>query len=106
LLEPWRTELKRLAEFPNVHCKLSGLVTEASWANWQPDDFRVYLDVIVEAFGVERLMIGSDWPVCTVSGDYVATMRLVMGYFEGFSKAQREGVLGGNCARFYGVSPE
>jgi L-fuconolactonase len=106
VLEPWSTDLKELAEFPNVYCKLSGLVTEASWANWQPDDFKVYLDVIVEAFGVERLMIGSDWPVCTVSGDYVSTMRLVMGYFERFTKEQREGVLGGNCARFYGVDSE
>jgi L-fuconolactonase len=106
VLEPWSTDLKVLARYPNVFCKLSGLVTEASWENWRPDDFKVYLDVIVEAFGVERLMIGSDWPVCKVSGDYVSTMRLVMGYFEGYSETEREAVFGGNCARFYGIELE
>jgi len=106
VLEPWRSDLKRLADLPNVSCKLSGLVTEASWASWRPDDFRVYLDVIVNAFGIGRLMIGSDWPVCTVSRDYVSTMRLVMGYFEGFPEDQCEAVFGGNCARIYGVDSE
>jgi len=101
--EPWRSDLRRLAECPNVSCKLSGLVTEATWADWRPDDFRSYLDIIADAFGAGRLMIGSDWPVCTVSGDYLATMRLVMGYLESFPPEAREGVLGGNCARFYGV---
>jgi L-fuconolactonase len=101
--EPWSSDLRRLAELPNVHCKLSGLVTEAVWADWRPDDFRAYLDVIVDAFGAGRLMIGSDWPVCTVSGDFVATMGLVMGYLDLFPAADRDGVFGGNCARFYGI---
>jgi L-fuconolactonase len=104
--EPWSSDLRRLAEWPNVYCKLSGMVTETAWSDWRPDEFRVYLDVVVEAFGPERLMIGSDWPVCTVSGDYNSTMRIVMGYLEGFPAGAREAVLGGNCARFYRIPGE
>jgi L-fuconolactonase len=104
--EPWSSDLRRLAECPNVYCKLSGLVTEATWTDWRPSDFTGYLEIIANAFGAERLMIGSDWPVCTVSGDYVSTMSLVMSYLESFPATAREAVLGGNCARFYGIPGE
>ena len=100
---PWREDLRRLAEFPNVFCKLSGLVTEAQWKQWRPEDFHPYLDMVIEAFGTERVMIGSDWPVCTLSGDYVSTMRIVTDYVQRFPAEVREGILGGNCARFYGI---
>lgn len=99
-LSPWREDLRRLAEFPNVFCKLSGLVTEAKWKQWQPRDFEPYLDVVFEAFGPERLMIGSDWPVCTLSGDYAAAMNLVKNYVP---EKDRDAVLGGTCARFYNI---
>jgi L-fuconolactonase len=99
-LSPWREELRRLAEFPNVFCKLSGLVTEAKWKQWQAPDFEPYLDVVFEAFGPERLMIGSDWPVCTLSGDYDATMNLVKNYVP---DRDRDAVLGGTCARLYKI---
>ena len=102
-LSPWREDLRRLAEFPNVFCKLSGLVTEAQWKQWRPEDFHPYLDMVIEAFGTERVMIGSDWPVCTLSGDYVSTMRIVTDYVQRFPAEVREGILGGNCARFYGI---
>lgn len=98
LVSPWREDLLRLAEFPNVFCKLSGLVTEAKWKQWQPEDFHRYLDIAFEAFGPERLMIGSDWPVCTLSGDYVSTMNIVINYL---SAEDRAAILGGNCARIY-----
>lgn len=104
VISPWREDLKRLAEFPNVFCKLSGLVTEAHWKQWQPGDFQRYLDVVVEAFGTDRLMIGSDWPVCTLSGDYAATLGVVVDYVNKFAPPVREAILGANCARFYGVS--
>ena len=100
---PWREDLRRLAEFPNVFCKLSGLVTEAQWKQWRPEDFHPYLDMVIEAFGTERVMIGSDWPVCTLSGDYISTMRVVTDYVQRFPTEVREGILGGNCARFYGI---
>jgi L-fuconolactonase len=103
LLSPWREDLKTLAELPNVLCKLSGMVTEASWKQWKPDDFRPYLDTVYEAFGPDRIMIGSDWPVCTISGDYDTTMRIVIDYARQFPAEVQAGILGENCARFYGL---
>src|SRR5271154_3068986 len=106
LLAPWRKDIRALARFPNVFCKLSGMVTEAKWKQWQPGDFRSYLDVVFEAFGPERLMIGSDWPVCTLSGDYESTMRIVMDYVEQFPAEVQAGILGENCAHFYGIAAD
>lgn len=100
-LSPWAAGLQELARLPNVFCKLSGMVTEARWKAWKAEDFRPYLDMVCEAFGAERLMIGSDWPVCTLSADYGATLDLVKGYIRGFPSGAVEGILGGNCARFY-----
>lgn len=104
LLCPWSEDLRQLAQLPNVFCKLSGMVTEAKWKQWQPEDFHRYMDVCVEAFTPGRLMIGSDWPVCTLSGTYASTMQIVMDYARQFSADEQSGVLGGNCARFYGIS--
>ncbi|MBM4155935.1 MAG: amidohydrolase [Lentisphaerae bacterium] len=104
VVSPWREDLRRLAASPNVWCKLSGMVTEASWKQWRPGDFHRYLDIVVEAFGPERLMIGSDWPVCTLSGSYGDTLRIVVDYVRQFPAAVRDGILGGNCARFYRVA--
>ena len=73
----WTRDLKRLAEFPNVLCKISGLVTEANWNSWDAQDFEPYLDVVLNAFGPQRLMIGSDWPVCTLAADYTSVINLV-----------------------------
>lgn len=101
LLSPWQEDLRRLADRPHVFCKLSGMVTEAKWKGWRPEDFRPYLDVVTDAFGPERLMIGSDWPVCTLSGDYLATMGVVTDYALGLPRDARDAILGGTCARFY-----
>jgi L-fuconolactonase len=100
-LEPWETGLRELANAPNLYCKLSGMVTEARWWEWQAEDFRPYLDVVFEAFGPERLMIGSDWPVCTLAASYESAMGIVASYVEQLSQADQDGILGGNCARFY-----
>lgn len=100
-LEPWNTDIRALAQFPNVMCKVSGMVTEARWTGWRPEDFRPYLDVVFEAFGPQRIMIGSDWPVCTVAADYHETIGLVTDYIAALSAAQQEAILGGNCAAFY-----
>ena len=101
---PWRDDLRRLAEFPNVCCKLSGLVTETKWKQWRPAEFDPYLDVVLAAFNPARVMIGSDWPVCTLSGDYAPTMNIVMDYIQKYPAPVREQILGGNCARFYGLN--
>ena len=106
-LSPWREDIRKLAALPNVHCKLSGMVTEARWHQWRPDDFRIYLDTVLEAFGAKRVMIGSDWPVCTLSGDYLSTMNVVMDYVRQFTAKVQADILGGNCARFYNIpSPD
>lgn len=101
VLEPWLTEVRALAQLPNISCKVSGMVTEARWKEWKAEDFWPYLDVIFEAFTPARIMIGSDWPVCTVSADYGATLLLVMDYAAQFPPEQEQAILGGNCATFY-----
>lgn len=103
LISPWQEDLQLLAQFPNVFCKLSGMVTEAKWQQWQPDDFRSYLDTVIEAFGSSRLMIGSDWPVCNLSSDYASTMQLVIEHIQQLPEEAQAAILGGNCARFYGI---
>jgi L-fuconolactonase len=104
LFSPWQEDLVTLAKFPNVACKLSGMVTETKWQQWQPQEFHRYLDIVMEAFGPQRVMIGSDWPVCTLSGDYAATMGVVTNYVQHFPAEVRAGILGGNCARIYGLN--
>ena len=100
-ISPWDADLRELAALPNICCKLSGMVTEARWRDWQRDDFRAYLDVVFDAFGAERLMIGSDWPVCTLAADYAKAVDIVMDYIQQFPMDARDGILGGNCERFY-----
>ncbi len=100
---PWQEELRELAQCENVYCKLSGMVTEADWRSWRPDDFTAYLEIVAEAFGPERLMLGSDWPVCTLAADYGSTMNVVLDFARRYSDVVREGILGGNCIRFYGL---
>jgi L-fuconolactonase len=106
LISPWRDDLQELARCPNVFCKLSGMVTEAAWNKWKPPDFSCYLDIVVEAFTPDRLMIGSDWPVCTLAASYASTMQIVIDYVEQFPPDVRFGILGGNCARFYGIDSD
>ncbi|HET6407598.1 MAG TPA: amidohydrolase family protein [Chthoniobacteraceae bacterium] len=103
LVEPWRTQLRELAQAPNLTCKVSGIVTEADQKNWKAEEIRPYLDIVFEAFGPDRLMWGSDWPVCLLAGSYESVFRLVDEYASGLTPAQHEGLLGGNCSRFYGL---
>jgi L-fuconolactonase len=105
LVSPWQEDLHQLAKFPNVSCKLSGMVTETRWKQWHPGDFHRYMDIVFDAFGSARLMIGSDWPVCIVSGDYGLTMQLVIDYAQHFPVEVQAGILGENCARFYSIHP-
>jgi L-fuconolactonase len=102
-LDPWRADIGRLAALPHVLCKLSGLVTEARWDGWTPADLRPYLEVVLEAFGPGRLMIGSDWPVCLLAGEYPRVVGVVRGFVGSLSEGEQAAVLGGNAARFYGI---
>lgn len=102
-ISPWREEIRRLAEFPNVCVKLSGMATEADWKNWTPQQLRPYLDVVMEAFGPGRTMIGSDWPVCTVAGGYSRIMGVVLDYLRSLTDAEQEAVCGITVCDFYGM---
>lgn len=102
-LEPWATDMRALAAFPNVVCKASGMVTEADWDNWRAADFRPHLDIAFEAFGIERIMIGSDWPVCTLAASYAETVDIVIEYLRGLSLPEQDLILGKNAQTWYGV---
>lgn len=101
ILAPWDEQIRQLARFPNVMCKLSGMVTEADHQRWTADDFRRYLDVVVEAFTPQRLMWGSDWPVCLLAASYEQVWQLVTDYTSEWSQTDRAALFGGNAARFY-----
>ncbi len=101
--EPWATQMRKIAQHKNVFCKVSGLGTEADWKHWKPNDFGPYLNVVFDAFGPDRLMFGSDWPVCLLAGTYGQVKQLVETYLKDFSQADREKIFGGNAALFYGL---
>lgn len=103
-LSPWKADMRRLATFPNVFCKISGMVTEADWQHWKPADFTPYLDVVLECFGTKRVMAGSDWPVCTLAGNYSQVMRVPADYLGKLSKDEQAAVWGENAQRFYGIA--
>ena len=103
VLSPWREQIHTLAAAPNVCCKISGLVTEAHWQHWRAADFRPYLDVVFAAFGPERLLFGSDWPVSLLAATYEQSFGLVNDYLAQFPTATRDQILGGNAAKFYGI---
>ena len=102
-LEPWRRDLEALARHANVSCKLSGLVTEAAWQGWRREDFAPYLDVALDAFGPDRLIFGSDWPVCLLAAEYADVASLVTDFIRPLAPADQEAILGGTAARFYGI---
>jgi L-fuconolactonase len=102
IMEPWRTQIRELAKSPNVMCKISGLVTEAKWDSWRAEDFEPYLDVVAEAFGPERLMFGSDWPVCLLAAPYELVFN-VANSWASRRGLRNEALFGENCAAFYRV---
>ncbi len=101
VFEPWETDLRHVAEIPGVYCKLSGMVTEADHENWKPGDLTPYVSRVVEIFGYDRLMFGSDWPVCTLAGSYDQVFRAARHALGPMSDANRAAVFGGNAERFY-----
>src|SRR5699024_4357848 len=100
-ISKWRKNLKVLSKRSNVYCKLSGIITEADWNSWSLHEIRPYLDVAMHAFGPDRLMFGSDWPVCTLSGTYSDVYNLILNYLEPFSEEHQNAIMGGNAINFY-----
>lgn len=104
VMEPWASRLKEIAERPNVFCKLSGMVTEASWTAWTADNLRPYVEFVMECFGEDRVMFGSDWPVCLLAADYATvkgTLEAILGATESAASAK---VFGANAMTFYGLT--
>lgn len=99
----WREGIRQLALNQNVYCKLSGMVTEVDWQHWEASDFEVYLQLLLDKFGADRLMIGSDWPVCLVAGSYSKVMQVVQDFIAQLSPDEQSAILGGNAARAYGI---
>ncbi|OWA37622.1 amidohydrolase [Saccharibacillus sp. O16] len=100
-LEPWRSHLAKIAGYPGIYCKLSGMVTEAA-ANWAASDFRDYIEAALELFGAERILFGSDWPVCLLAAEYADTIELLMETLhDRLSPAELDALFGGNAITFY-----
>ncbi|WP_051242643.1 amidohydrolase family protein [Stappia stellulata] len=101
----WAADMTALASLPNVHCKLSGMITEAEHRTWKPSDLKPYIDHVTGLFGPARLMFGSDWPVCLQAGSYAETLQALRAVLDGrLSDAERDAVYGLNAVRFYGLA--
>ena len=101
--EGWQKALKTVAAYDNVSCKISGMVTEADWKHWQKADFTPYISDVVEFFGIDRIMYGSDWPVCTLAAAYEKQFSIVKDYFSTFSVTEQQKVFGANAVQFYNL---
>ena len=101
LLQPWSDHIRELAQAPNVVCKVSGMVTEADWQHWKPSDLEPYLDLVFAAFGPQRLMYGSDWPVCLVAAEYQQAVDLVRNYVSRHCPDAMTKIFGITAAEFY-----
>ena len=102
-IEPWATHINTLGQFPNVFCKLSGMITEADHHEWSYKQLVPYLEVVLEAFGIDRLMFGSDWPVCLLAGRYNQVLNVVIKYISEFSQKEKDLILRENAKNFYNL---
>lgn len=103
LIGPWGEYIRALASSPNVYCKISGLVTEASWPTWSQNDFSPFLQIACDAFGEDRLMVGSDWPVCLLAASYQQVIDIPRKFLASKSESAQRKIFGENAARFYRV---
>ncbi len=102
-IDEWAADLRRAAECDNIYCKLSGLVTEADWQGWTVSDLRPYVETAIEAFGVERCMFGTDWPVCELAAEYSEVVAALRELTSELSVSERERIFGGTAIQFYGL---
>ena len=102
-IDAWSKNIRELANSPNVFCKVSGLVTEADWVNWKSADFKPYLDTAFEAFGEDRVIFGSDWPVCLLAGNYEKIFSLINSYAQQLGSSVRSKLFGDSATQFYGI---
>lgn len=97
----WKANIKKIAAFPNVHCKLSGMVTETNDFQWKQGDFKPFMEVILAEFGINRVMYGSDWPVCLLAASYEEQLAIVQAYISTFSAYEQAKIMGENTIAFY-----
>jgi L-fuconolactonase len=102
-ISDWQEGIELLGRQTNVYCKISGMVTEADWMNWTSADFDAYLNIIIKAFGADRLIYGSDWPVCLLAADYHQQYAIYKQYFSDYSEKDIALIFGGNAKRFYQI---
>ncbi len=103
LIKQWAKDMHKIAKFENVSCKISGIVTEANWKNWKENDVKRYLDVVFNAFGTNRIMYGSDWPVCLLAADYDKQLIIIQNYISKLSQNEQNKIMGVNAAHFYKI---
>jgi L-fuconolactonase len=103
-IKEWAVHMKKLATYPNVFCKLSGMVTEADWHGWKSEDLKPYMELVLETFGPHRLMYGSDWPVCLLAAEYKTQLEVVQNFISTLSQDEQKMIMGGTARRFYGIS--
>jgi len=104
-LDDWETNFRAAAEYPNISCKLSGMITEADWANWKPADLKPYVEIAFDAFGPDRLMFGSDWPVCELAGSYPQVKDVLEECLGPLSEDEHDHIFRGTATDFYGLQP-
>ena len=102
----WARELKGVAAYPNISCKLSGLVTEANLTSWNKEDLRPFVDRALELFGPKRMMFGSDWPVCLLAASYAQVLECFQSLLEQLNDQERAGIFGENAMKFYQIRGE
>ena len=102
-INQWKKEIRSFSDQENVYCKLSGMITEANWNDWRAADIIPYIDVVVELFGTNRILFGSDWPVCLLAGSYQETLSLVTDYFSSFTRNEQDRFFGSNAIQFYNL---
>lgn len=99
----WGALMKVIGECPNVYCKFSGMTTEADYNNWTPEQIEPYMQLVLDAFGANRILFGSDWPVCLIAGNYTKTKELVTNFISKLSSEEQEAIMGGNAIQFYNL---
>ena len=102
-IKNWASDIKELAKYKNVYCKLSGMVTEADWNHWQFENFKKYLSVAFDTFGSDRLMFGSDWPVCLLAGSYEHVVKIIDLFIENLEQEEKNNIIGRNACNFYNL---
>jgi L-fuconolactonase len=102
-IDEWKEGMEKLAAYQHVFCKISGMVTEADWKNWTAEQLKPYLDVVVNSFGIDRIMFGSDWPVCLVASSYSKWLQTIKDYFASYSPEEQEKVFSSNAVTFYNL---